>query len=144
MNRTKTLAALGAAACIAGGGAAVAGAAVTGTGSPVATAAAGPRVSDIDADTATSGRLRLEAETTAGTRRVSFTYAGRTVQGRVVDTDDDDRSQDWAATVTARQADRAGGHRVTVKVRACSDGGCTDKTAKPFVERDDDDGGDDD
>jgi hypothetical protein len=143
MHRTRTITAIAAAACIAGGGAAVAGAAVVDGGSPTASAAAGPRVSDIDADLATNGRLRLEAETAAGARRVSFTYAGRTVQGRLVDADDDDRTRDWAATVPARQADREGGHRVTVKVRACSDGGCATKTAKPFLEREDDDRDDD-
>jgi hypothetical protein len=143
MNRTRTIAAVAAAACIAGGGAAVAGATVVDGGSPTANAAAGPRVSDIDADLATNGRLRLEAETAAGTKRVSFTYGGTTVTGKLVDVDDDDRSRDYAATVAARQADREGGHRVTVKVKACSDDGCTTKTSKPFVEPRDEDGDDD-
>jgi hypothetical protein len=144
MNRKRTIAAIGAAACIAGGGAAVAGATVVDTGSPTATAAAGPRISDIDADVATNGRLRLEAETAAAARRVSFTYNGKTVQGKLVDVDDDDRSRDWAVTVPARQADREGGRRVTVKVRACSDGDCATKTSKPFVEPREDDDRDDD
>jgi hypothetical protein len=143
MHRTRTIAAIAAAAGIAGGGAAVAGATVVDSGSPKADAAAGPRVREVDADLAAKGRLRLEAETAAGARRVSFTYGGTTVQGRLVDADDEDRTRDWAATVPARQADRQGGHRVTVKVRACSDGGCATTTAKPFLEREDDDRDDD-
>jgi hypothetical protein len=141
MKRTTTLAAL-TAAVVLGGGAVGATAAIGGDASPTASAAAGPKVHEVDADLTRSGKLRLEAETAAAARRVSFTYAGRTVPGRLVDVDDDDRTREWAATVAPAQRDRAGGHRVALRVRACA-ADCTERTLRPFVEPHDADEDDD-
>jgi hypothetical protein len=129
----KTIAAAGAAALLPGGGATAAGAAVTSQGT------GGPRISDVDADLTRSGKLRLEAETPRAADRVSFTYDGRTFRARVVDVDDDDRSKDWAATVTPAQADRNGGTRISLRVRACDGDRCTTRTVREHVEAPDDD-----
>jgi hypothetical protein len=130
----KTIAAAGAAALLIGGGATAAGAAVTqqGTGG-------GPRVHDVDADLTRDGRVRLEAETARSADRVTFRYDGRTFRARVVDTDADDGTEDWASTVTAARADRDGGTRISVRVRACSEAGCTTRTVRERLEAPDDD-----
>jgi hypothetical protein len=119
-----------------------AGPAKDGTATPIARTAA-VRISDIEADLRRGGRLRLEAET-RGARRVTFTYRGRHYAGRVVDTDDGAR--EWARTVRARRGDRAGGHRVTIRVRACGGGHCSTRASREYLERpdsDDDDRDDD-
>ena len=88
----------------------------------------GTRIHEVDADVASRGRLELEAETAAGATRVSFAYGGRTVRGRLDDADEDDRTRDWSAFAPALAADRQGGHRVSVRVRACGHSGCTTVT----------------
>jgi hypothetical protein len=137
------IAAVGTAALL-GGGAVGAGAAVVGDGGPAAGAAQanGMRIHEVDADVASRGRLQLEAETAASAKRVFFTYGGRTAQGRLDDADDDDRTREWSAFAPALAADRQGGHRVSVRVRACGDGGCTTVSKRPFLEREDADGDD--
>jgi hypothetical protein len=107
------------------------------TATPIARAAA-VRISDIDADLRRGGRLRLEAET-RGATRLTFTYRGRHYAGRVVETDDGAR--EWARTVPARGGDRSGGHRVTIRVRACGGGHCSTRSSREYLERPD---GDDD
>jgi hypothetical protein len=110
-------------------------AAKDGTATAVARTAA-VRISDIDADLRPGGRLRLEAET-RGATRLTFTYRGRHYAGRVVETDDGAR--EWARTVPARPSDRSGGHRVTIRVRACGGGHCSTRTSREYLERPDSD-----
>ena len=130
----KTIAAAGAAALLIGGGATAAGAAVT-----QQQQGPGPRVHEVDADLRRDGRVRLEAETARSADRVTFRYDGRSFAGRVVDTDADDGTEDWASTVTAARGDRAGGTRISVRVRACSEDGCTTRTVRERLEAPDDD-----
>jgi hypothetical protein len=129
----KTIAAAGAAALLLGGGATAAGAAVTSQGSGT------PRITDADADLTRTGRLRLEAETSRAADRVSFHYDGRTFRARVVDVDDDDGSEDWGSTVTPAQADRNGGTRISLRIRACDGDRCSTRTVRERVEAPDDD-----
>jgi hypothetical protein len=128
----KTIAAAGAAALLLGGGATAAGAAVTSQGTGA------PRITDGDADLTHSGRLRLEAETSRAADRVSFHYDGRTFRARVVDVDDDG-TKEWASTVTPTQADRNGGTRISLRIRACDGDRCSTRTVRERVDAPDDD-----
>jgi hypothetical protein len=129
----KTIAAAGAAALLLGGGATAAGAAGTTQGSGT------PRITHVHAHLTRSGRLRLEAETSRAADRVSFHYDGRMFRARVVDVDDDDGSKDWGSTVTPAQADRNGGTRISLRIRACDGDSCSTRTFREHVEAPDDD-----
>lgn len=91
------------------------------------------RVEDVDADLRRGGRLQLEAETT-GARRVTFTYAGRSLRGRLVEIDDDG-DREWRRTVAARAIDREGGRIITIRVRACAGDVCVVRSAREYLER---------
>lgn len=107
---------------------------------PAATGAqsAAPRIHDIDADLRFDGRVYLEAETTGATR-VHFTYRGRTYKARKGAFDREDGTRDWGRVVRARGGDAAGGHTVSIKVRACKGGTCVTSTQREHLEREDDD-----
>jgi len=124
----KTIAAAGAAALLLGGGATAAGAAITDQ------AGGTSRISDVDADLRSDGELRLEAETPRAIDRVTFRYDGRTFRARVVDTDDDDGSKDWASNVTPDRADRNGGTRISIRVQACDGDSCSTRTVRERLE----------
>lgn len=96
-------------------------------------------IDDLDADLLFSGRLRVEAETSANADRVTFTYAGRDAAGRVVEVDRDDGTRDWARSVSARPADRRGNRRITIRARACDGDRCVTRTSREFLELEDDD-----
>jgi hypothetical protein len=128
----KTLAAAGAAALLLGGGATAAGAAITDQGG------GSGRITDVDADLRTDGKLRLEAETPRAVDRVTFRYDGRTFRARVVETDDDG-TEDWASNVTPARADRDGGTRISVRVQACDGDRCTTRTVRERLEGPEDD-----
>jgi len=134
--RTKTLiavtlaGAIGTAAAVAGTGAAAGEVRAVAAAAPSA-----PRVHDIDADLLRGGRLRLEAETSIRATKVTFTYAGRQAAGRVVETDREDATKDWARTVTSRSS---AGRRVTIRVKACAGKRCATRSSSELLERDDD------
>jgi hypothetical protein len=62
-----------------------------------------------------------------------------TFRARVVDVDDDDGSKDWGSTVTPAQADRNGGTRISLRIRACDGDRCSTRTVRERVEAPDDD-----
>jgi len=126
--RTKTLIAVTLAAAIG------VGATIAGGGAVAASAPAAPRINDIDADLVRGGKLRLETETSARATKVTFTYAGRSYAGRVVEVDREDGTRDWARTVASRSS---AGRRVTIRVRACAGTRCTTRSSSELLERDD-------
>lgn len=127
--RTKTLIAVTLAAAIS------VGATIAGSGAVAASAPAAPRINDIDADLVRGGKLRLETETSARATTVTFTHAGRSYAGRVVEVDREDGTRDWARTVASRSG---AGRRVTIRVRACAGQRCTTRASSERLERDDD------
>lgn len=94
--------------------------------------AAAPTVRDIDAEIE-NNRLQLSVET-RGATKVTFKIAGRTIAGRLTETDDDG-SRDYERTVSANGM--KGGRRA-ITVKACGSAGCTTKTVTVYVDQDDD------
>lgn len=110
-------------AAIAGGALAIVGATAT---------AAKPRVSDFDAELKPGNRISLKVDA-RNASTVKFTFAGRTVTGRITDTDDDGE-REFSRTVSAGSVKTG---RRAFKVRACGSDGCTTRTFNERVEYDD-------
>jgi hypothetical protein len=82
-------------------------------------------------------RIRMQAETTSSTSRVIFRYGGERIRGRLVESDAEDRTRDWAATTRSLKSDRRPGRTVKFRVRACDGSGCTTTRFTEIVEWDD-------
>lgn len=105
---------------------------------PMGASQQGARVLDADADLHWNGKIRLEAET-AGANRVWITYAGTRYRAKLVEIDRQEGTREWARTVRATSAHRAGGRTVTIRVRACAAGGrCAVRSEREYLDREDD------
>jgi hypothetical protein len=98
--------------------------------------AAQARAVDGDADVF-GKQIRLQAETTMSTSRVTFIYGGKRFRGSLVETDAEDRTKDWARTTRSLKGDRRPGRTVKFRVRACDASGCNTTRFTEIVEWDD-------
>ena len=98
--------------------------------------AAQARVTDGDADIF-GKRIRLEADTTMSTSRVTFIYGGERYRAKLVETDMEDRTREWSHTARSLKSDRSAGRTVKFRVRACDASACTTTRYTEIVEWDD-------